>query len=188
MGVTTARELACEVADRANLTQQAQWLDSYRQRLGRMPMHGGHKFVLATWTSGIVRPTVENFERYWTPGPASANDPHYHELRLTVLRGEDPWPDITAAVSRDTGYAGRAEQHLVTIGRLHDQALMVNDNETGWSLSDGTVNVLFDSGKVRTYSYPLLREIYGLGPFDPAVVVPTTGDESPIVPCRKLAR
>ncbi len=47
--------------------------------------------------------------------------------------------------------------------------------------------MLFDSGVVRTYSYPMLRELYGLGPFDPDVAVLTTGAESPIEPCRKLA-
>jgi len=64
--------------------------------------------------------------------------------------------------------------------------LTSSDNEGGWSLRSGSINVLFSGGAVRTYGYRGLQEQFGLGDFDRDVSIVTFGPTSPIVPCRKL--
>src|SRR5688572_14581952 len=84
--------MAFALADQANLRWHGQQLELYRlQHKNDLPTEGGHKFVLATWI--IADKTVENFDRYFTPGRRD-NDPHYRERRVMVGRGEDPWPEL----------------------------------------------------------------------------------------------
>jgi hypothetical protein len=64
---------------------------------------------------------------------------------------------------------------------------MANDNEGQWSLPDGTVNILFCGGTVRTYSHQDLERLFGVGPFDTARPVLTHGSGSPIAACQSLA-
>ena len=105
-----------------------------------------------------------------------------------VERGEDPWPDLKATTSLDTHYAGRAREHLQSATSGADEALIGDDNEGVWSHPDGTINILFNGGHVRAYSFTDLQDRgYVSGPFDKSNPVETTGANSPIPPCQKLA-
>jgi prepilin-type N-terminal cleavage/methylation domain-containing protein len=172
--------------DAAQLRQHFTWLHLYRlQHDDALPAEGGHRFVLATWK--VSDQTAEDLDRYFTPG-ARDNDARYQGLRLQLLRGERIWQDPAAWCEDDTTYAGRAKEHLKT-AMQGDQALMANDNDDMWTLSNGTVNVLMSSGHVRTLGYPLLQQIHPhLPDFDVDAPLVTHGDASPIELCRKLAR
>jgi prepilin-type N-terminal cleavage/methylation domain-containing protein len=183
----SGQDAANALADQANLRTHWQWLqDHKRKHNGALPMEGGHKFVLATWTSGVVEHTQENFDRYWTPGPAKQNDVQYADLFKMVQRGENPWPTLQATTSEDTHYCGRSKAHAKTRENSAEEAWMADDNEGGWSLRDGTINVLFSACAIRSYSYQQLKEQYGLGDFNKDVPIPTYGADSPIEPCKKL--
>ena len=99
-------------------------------------------------------------------------------------RGEDPYVDRRHPVDRHA-HAGRARTAW-TATQTADDAWMATDNEGMWVFSDGTVNVLFNGGNVRSYSYQDLQGRYGLGDFDLNQPVETFGPNSPIVPCQKL--
>jgi len=186
--VDAAQDRYFEVADAANLRCHYVWFLFYkRKHNGSLPEEGGHKFVMTTWAAGIYDHTPENFDRFWTPGPAKQNDANYADLRKLVLRGENPWPSLAQTSSLDTHYVGRSRQHFETRESSAEEAWMADDNEGGWNLRDGTINVLFCDGFVRTYSYPQLQEQFGLGPFDRDHPVVTWGPDSPIEACRKLA-
>ena len=185
--VIGSRDGALELGDRANLMRHFEWLQVCRSKHnGALPLAGGHKFVLATWTANVFDHTPENFDRFWTPGPTKDNDANYADLRKLVQRGENPWPDLAQTRSEDTHYVGRSKEHARTAERSAEEAWMANDNEGGWSLPAGTVNVLFCGGVVRTYSYQLLQEQFGLGPFDGNAPVVSWGQGSPIAACQKL--
>jgi prepilin-type processing-associated H-X9-DG protein len=147
-------------------------------------MQGGHKFVLATWTSGVVQHTEENLAKYFVPG-ARDNDPAYTEKREMLRNGEKPMTDLKSCTSEDTHYAGRARQHLKTANAA-GEALMADDNEGGWIHRDGTVNILLADGNVRTLSYQQMKERFALGDFNKEQAVATFGSNSPIVECQKL--
>ncbi|MEO6594997.1 MAG: type II secretion system protein [Planctomycetota bacterium] len=182
-----AQEAANAEADRAQLRRHFEWFTTYQgKHRQQLPNDGGHKFVLATWTSGVVDHTEENFDKYFTPG-LRENDPDWSEKRKEVQNGVDPWPDLKSTTSRDTHYAGRARDHMLTRTQGADEAWMANDNEGGvWCLRDGTVNVLFNGGTIRPYSYQDLAARYSLGKFDKNVPIETWGPNSPIPECRKL--
>ncbi|HEU4420556.1 MAG TPA: type II secretion system protein, partial [Planctomycetota bacterium] len=147
---------AFALADQANLRWHSTQLELYKlKNKGGLPMQGGHKFVLATWET--VDQTQENFDRYFTPGRRD-NDPDYRQQREALKRGEKVWPDLKATTSMDTHYAGRAREHLQSATRAEDEALMADDNEGVWSHADGTVNVLFNGGLVRSYSFLDLKK------------------------------
>lgn len=182
------QDAANVLSDQMNLKRHFEWLTSYQNKHRRaLPSEGGHKFVLATWTSGVVEHTQENFDYYWVPGIRD-NNPVFQELRKQVVRGENPWPDLQSTNSQDTDYAGRAKEHLRTSTQGAEQAWMADDNEGIWSHNDGTVNILFNGGVVRSYSYQELSERFSLGPFDRnSPPIETAGPNSPIPECQKLA-
>lgn len=178
------RDAANSAADAMQLGTHNQWFEFYRQKYNRaMPMEGGHKFVLSTWK--VVDHTVENFDKYFSPG-ARDNDAHYQELRKQMLRGEMPWTDLRQCTPADTTYAGRAKDHIKTVGQSGNEAMMANSNNGMWTLRDGTVNILLFSGAVRTLSYQMMQELYGLGERDPNNPIQTWGANSPIPECQKL--
>jgi len=172
-------------ADQRNLSRQFTWLTTYQSKHKAYPTGGGHKFVLASWTSGVIEPTEENFDCFFTPGIRDT-DPEWIEKRKMVQKKENPWPDLNSVTSRDTHYSGRARDHLRTLAQSANEAWMADDNEGLWSHPDGTVNILFNGGVVRTYSYQQLQEIYSLGKFDPATPIALHGSTSPLTECQKL--
>ena len=181
------QDAAYAVGDVANLRAHRDWLLTYERKHGSLPMEGGTRFVMATWTSGIAGPTEEDFDRFFTPGPARQNDAAYAELRKRVQRGENPWPNLDATDTTSTHYVGRAKQYLKTRQQGPGEAWMADDNEDGWNLRDGSLNVLFCGGVVRTYSHPQLQDAFGVGALDPSNPVVTHGANSPVPACRALA-
>jgi prepilin-type N-terminal cleavage/methylation domain-containing protein len=180
------RVAANVTADAANLNWHTQTLELYKMQNKRgLPIEGGHKFVLATWS--IVSQIEENFDRYFIPGRRD-NDPDYRQLRGQLERGEKIWQDLKSTTSLDTHYAGRAREHLQSATSGEDEALMADDNEGVWSHANGSVNVLLNGGHVRTYSFPDLKSRgFVQGEFDKNNPIETTGPNSPIPECRKLA-
>jgi prepilin-type N-terminal cleavage/methylation domain-containing protein len=174
-------------ADSANLKWHGQQLELYKlQNKRSLPIAGGHKFVLSTWS--IVSKTEENFDRYFIPGRRD-NDPDYRKLRVRLERGERIWEDLESTTSLDTHYAGRAKDHLASATNGKDEALMADDNEGVWSHANGSVNVLFCGGDVRTYSFLDLKNGgYVQGEFDQSKPIETWGPNSPIPECRKLEK
>jgi prepilin-type N-terminal cleavage/methylation domain-containing protein len=183
--VLESQDSAYAAADQLQLQKtHAFWLERYCQKHdGFLPKDGGHKFVLSTWTSRIFDHTEENLDKYFTPG---SQDPYWQEVKDRMKQGEDPWLDLKSVTSLDTHYVGRAKEHLRTAKQGADEAWMANDNEGAWSLRDGTINVLFNGGVVRQYSYQDLEKRFGLGPMDKNVPLQTYGPNSPIPECQKL--
>jgi len=180
------RLAANQFADRAQLQQHDTWLELFESRHKRaLPTESGHRFVLATWTSGVVPKTEENLDYFFSPGVRD-NDPVYRAARERIERGDDPWPSLSRVDSGQTDYAGRLELHLRN-ARQSTQALMATDNEGRHVWPDGAVHVLFGDGRTRAYSYQDLQDRFGLAAFDENVPVRTTGKDSPIPECRKLA-
>ncbi|MFN6147705.1 MAG: type II secretion system protein [Planctomycetota bacterium] len=172
-------------ADRQQLRTHYMWLELYKAKHDKaLPAQGGHKFVLATWTSGVVNHTEENLAKYFVPG-ARDNDPAYTEKRTALRANEKVMADLKDCTSEDTHYAGRSRQHLKTANAA-GEALMADDNEGGWIHRDGTVNILMADGNVRTLSYQQMRERFALGDFNKDQPVATFGSNSPIVECQKL--
>lgn len=171
-------------ADKGNLNRIGHFMVIYKQRLKHLPNEGGHKLLLSLWTSGVMEPTEENFARFFTP---QSDSPDFQEKMLMVRKGEKPWPDLSSCTSADTDYAGRSKQLLSKM--RGDDALAATDNEGGWCLQDGSVNILLgDLVNVRDYSYQQLVEIFEGVPAefnkdDPVVMV---GESSPIKICRAL--
>jgi prepilin-type N-terminal cleavage/methylation domain-containing protein len=173
-------------ADAANLQKgHAIWQELFLSKAKSYPQGGGAKFVLEPWTKGVVPHTLENFERFWTPG-IREQDGKYAELRKQVANGEDPWPDLRSIDSSCTHYAGRAKDKMRGLDD-GNEAWMANDNEGGWSFDDGTINVLMGSRQVRTLSYINLQEMVpGLGPLDKNNPVKTWGPDAVIPMLQKL--
>ncbi|MFM1872264.1 MAG: hypothetical protein RL398_1686 [Planctomycetota bacterium] len=182
LGASAAANAA---ADQLQLRRHNEWMLTYKQKLKHLPNEGGSKFVLATWTSGIFDRTVENFDYFFTPG-SRENDPEWIEFRKAVQRGENPFPDLGSVTPSCTHYAGRSRQHMQTRELSANEAWMANDNEGVWRLNDGTVNILFNGGNVRSYSYQELMELYGLPELNKEQPIATYGANSPIVECQKL--
>jgi prepilin-type N-terminal cleavage/methylation domain-containing protein len=183
--ILTGQAAANALADQRNLGRHFEWLTDYKRKMnGALPREGGHKFVLTSWTTGVATHTPENLDRFFSPG--LRDDGIYQDARAMVDRGEDPWPTLQHTNSTDTHYAGRAKEHLVTASRGENEALMADDNEGIWCLPDGTVNILFNGGAVRSYSYPQLQEKLSLGPLDLDNPIQTYGPNSPIEECQKL--
>ena len=174
-------------ADALNLRWHNSNLEIYKSKNKRgLPTEGGHKFVLSTWA--VVGQTEENFDRYFVPGRRD-NDPEYRTLRSQLERGEKIWQEIKGTNSIDTHYAGRAREHLQSATSGEDEALIADDNEGVWSHPDGSINVLFNGGQVRTYSFMDLKgRGFVQGEFDKDNPIETTGANSPIPECRKLAQ
>ncbi len=187
-GVLGGSQVAANQAmDVVQLRTHSSWLKIFQNKHGDgLPAEDGHRFVLATWTSGIFHHAEEEVDAYFSPG-CRDNDPDYLAARGEMEMGRDPWPTLARVSSRDTHYVGRAKAHLVT-ARRGGQFLMATDNEGGfWRWEDGTVNVLLSNGRVRSYSYQDLDKRFALGRKDPDVAVVTFGPASPIPECRKLA-
>ena len=162
------------------------WFELYKRAHNNgLPNQGGYKFVLSTWTSKLFDHTQENFDMYYSPGTRDG-DPHYQSQRELVQLKQDPMPDLQSTVSEDTHYVGRAKKYLSTATQGAEEAWMATDNEGVWNFSDGTINILFNGGTVRSYSYEDLKRIYGLGDMNKAEPVLTYGPNSPIEECQKL--
>lgn len=183
-----SKDAANALANSMNLKAHSTFLELYHQKTGHLPMEGGHRYVMSTWTTpNIVEHTPENLDKYFAPGSARDNDPEYHRVRAELESGRDPWPNLNEVSTASTSYCGRAKQHLKTQEASSNEALMANDNEGGWTLRDGTVHILMNGGSVREYSYAKLVELFPeVGPFDQNKPVPMYGDGSPIEPCKKL--
>jgi prepilin-type N-terminal cleavage/methylation domain-containing protein len=181
----TNQQQANVAADAAQLRTHAQWLMLYQTKHANfLPKEGGYKFVMSTWTSKIFDHTQEDVDKYFMPG---SNDPARQDARERMLKGEDPWPDLNSVTTESTHYVGRAKKELRSAMQGAEEALMANDNEGVWCHPDGSVNVLFVGAKVRTYSYQELQSLYQLPDLDKNNPLPTYGDSTPIVPCKKLA-
>ncbi|MFK7743047.1 MAG: type II secretion system protein [Planctomycetota bacterium] len=173
-------------ADSQQLRKQNTWLMLYKQKHKKaLPRADGHKFVMSLWTSNIFPHKEENLDFFFTPG-ARDNDPDYRDAREQMELGEDPWPDLGSTSTLSTHYVGRAREHLRSATRA-TAALMANDNEGVSTHADGTVNVLFADGNVRTYSFQDLQGRFGIGDFNPDDPIQTWGENSPIPECQKLA-
>jgi len=183
--VTSTRQQFVAAADKGNLSKLGTFMVIYRQKLKHLPTEGGHKLLHSLWTTQAVMPrTDENFARFFKP---QSEAPNFVEGMKQVKRGENPWPDLSGLTSADTDYAARAKQHLAKM--RGDDALAATDNENGWCLEDGSVNILLgDMVNVREYSYAALLEVFEGIPAefnkdDPVVMV---GESSPIPMCRTL--
>ena len=185
--ILESQDAANAEADRMQMRTHYQWFTIYQQKHKRaLPSEGGYRFVLSTWTSKIFDHTEENLDRYFSPG-ARDNDPDYRAARQQMEVGTDPWPDLASTSSLDTHYVGRAREHLRTATQGADEAWMATDNEGVWVFNDGTVNVLFNGGTVRGYSYQDLKGRFGLADMDKNDPIETYGPNSPIPECQKLA-
>jgi prepilin-type N-terminal cleavage/methylation domain-containing protein len=181
------QDAAFALGDKANLSRHYEWMQEYkRKHKDALPPEGGYRFVMATWTSGTIEHTPENFDRFFTPGPARNNDLAYQDMQKQVARDENPWPTLNDTDTTCTHYVGRSKKYSKDRESGSDEAWMANDNEGGWCLRDGTIHVLFNGGAVREYSYPQMREEYSLGELDKNVPIVTWGENSPIPACRKL--
>lgn len=184
--VIGSRDAANVAADGFQLKTHHQWLEFYRMKHNRaLPSEGGHRFVLATWTSDVVGHTEENFDKYFTPGARDA-DGDYQEKRKLVAKGENPWPSLKDVTTLDTHYVGRAKKDLRTVDTGANEALMATDNEGMWTHRDGSINILLADGNVRSLSYQMIAERFELGPMDKAKPIETHGPNSPIPECQKL--
>ncbi|MBM4060107.1 MAG: type II secretion system protein [Planctomycetes bacterium] len=180
-------DAANAIGDKLNLERHFQWMVVYKSKHGgALPPEGGIRFVMSTWTSGTVEHTQENLERYFTPGPARDNDLAFQDYKKQVSRGEDPWPTLNDVDRTSTHYCGRAKKWARDRESGSEEAWMANDNDTLWSLRDGTIHVLLSGGNVREYNYDVLRQELGLPPFDKNKPIVTWGENSPIEVCRKL--
>ncbi|MGE3353474.1 MAG: type II secretion system protein [Planctomycetota bacterium] len=171
-------------ADSRNLAQQYQWLQTAKapNKLRRLPNEGGHKFLLELWTGNVVERSVQNFDRFWTPG---LDDPHKSALREQLERGEKIWPDLASVSSMDTHYAARAKEYTRGCDQSSKEALAANDNEGGiWAFSDGTVNILWGDGSVRALGLGQMESEYGHTGLDD--VFKTYGPDSPHPALQKL--
>lgn len=181
-----SQDEANALGDRANLSRHYAWLTQYKSKNGGLlPKDGGYKFAMTTWTAKIYDHTPENFDRFFTPGNARQGG-MYQQQREMLERGEEPWPTLADTTSEDVHYVGRATRHMRSAESGEDEAWMANDNEGGWSLRDGTVNILLNGSAVRTYSHLKLTELFGVGDLKTTDPVVTYGDNSPIPVCRKL--
>lgn len=184
--VLETRAAANASSDALQLRTHYQWLEIYkRAHRGALPTAGGHKFVLSTWTSKIFDHTQENLDLYFSPGTRDT-DGHYQEQRQLMSRDDDPWPDLASVTSEDTHYCGRAKKHMRSATQSAKEAWMATDNEGVWSFSDGTVNILFNGGNVRSYSYQDLQTTFDLGDLNLDEPLETWGPNSPITECQKL--
>jgi prepilin-type N-terminal cleavage/methylation domain-containing protein len=179
------REQAYIAADAKNLSQQYQWLDIYRSptKVGHAPSEGGHKFLLDLWVKKVIDHSVENFDRFFSPG-IREEDPEWIEKRAMVERGETIWPDLASVTSADTEYAARAKEFIPGMSKA-DEAWVANDNESpGWAFKGGTVNILWGNGNVRPLSLQTMMDQYQWPGTDE--VFKTWGPDSPHPALRKL--
>lgn len=183
------REQAYIAADAANLKQHYQWQEIYLSptKVGHRPTDGGHKFLLDVWVKDVVEPTVQNFDRFFTPGPTRDEDPYYIELRKKVDRGEKVWNDLRSLTPDDTHYAARAKEFIPGMSK-GVEAWAANDNESrggpGWSFDGGTVNVLYGNGDVKPLSLNTMKEEFQWPGKEE--VFKTWGADSPHPALRKL--
>ena len=159
------REQAYIAADQKNMSQHYQWLEIYKkpEKKGRMPKEGGHKFLLDLWVSQSIDHSVENFDRFFTPGPARDEDNHYQDLRDQVERGDKIWADLRMTSPDDTHYAARATDQIQGMTKA-TEAWVANDNESrggpSWAFDGGTINVLYGNASVRPLSLQSLMDDY----------------------------
>jgi prepilin-type N-terminal cleavage/methylation domain-containing protein len=171
--VLEGRQTAYIAADAKQLSTQNMWMELYKQKNRNfLPSEGGVQFVMTPWTSKVFDHTPENLDHYFVPG---SPDPHWQQVR-----------DLKSISTEDTHYVGRAREHLKTALQGAEEAWMANDNEGAPSHADGTVNVLFNGGNVRTYSYQELQKLYSLPDLDKTNPIATYGSSSPIPACQKL--
>lgn len=170
--------------DQANLRRHYEWMMMYKQKLKGYPSEGGHRFVLSTWCDGITEKTVDDYDRFFTPG-LRESDPAWKDGRAKVLTGENPWKSIRDVTTLDTHYVGRAKDKMRGM-ESGEEAWMANDNEGGWSISDGTINVLYGNGSVRPFSYQELMKLFQLPEFDKNNPIQTWGPNAAMEDLKKL--
>jgi prepilin-type N-terminal cleavage/methylation domain-containing protein len=180
----SAKETGNIAADDSNLRQHYQWLELYKspQKVGHLPTEGGHKFLLDLWVKKVIDHSVENFDRFFTPG-LREEDPYYSDLRKKVARGDKIWPDLRGLTTNDTHYAARGKEFIKGM-TAHDQAWVANDNEGGWAFKGGTVNILWGNGSVRPLSLQTMMEEFQWPGTEE--VFKTWGPDSPHPALRKL--
>jgi prepilin-type N-terminal cleavage/methylation domain-containing protein len=154
--ILSSGHAANTLADQANLQFVRGWLLDYKRRVGNLPMESGHKFLLDLWVKKVCSHSEESFDRFFAPG-AREEDPHYVALRKRVQSGDDPWPSLERVSSIDTHYAGRTASGARAGGEA-DRAWAADDNENGWTLADGTINILYEGGHIRSLSIQQLAE------------------------------
>ncbi|MFN7590553.1 MAG: type II secretion system protein [Planctomycetota bacterium] len=149
-----------------------------------LPVEGGHKLLLALWTSKVMNHTEENFGFFWTP---ESQDPVFLEKRAMVSKGEDPWPTLAGTSSDDTHYAGRAKKELRGLSNTSEQqAVAATDNEGMNCLADGTVCVLYNDF-LTTKLFFAEQLIQDHGAVDPRKEPVVMVGESALIPaCKKL--
>jgi len=178
----SSRVAAYVATDKANLQQHYKWLLSYEQKRRRLPVAGGHKFLLDLWVSKVIDHTEENFDRFFTPG-LREQDPRYAELRPLVQRLQPIWEDLDSVTSADTHYAARSREHLMGMTKANE-VWVATDNEIDWNFTDGTINMLVAGGSTRSLSLQDLMDLYQWPGMEE--VFRTHGDESPHEGLRKL--
>ena len=175
------KESANISADRANMSQHYQWLEIYKQRLGRRPVEGGSKFLLDIWVKQICEQTPKNVDRFFTPG---LNDPKQTEMKDALQRGEKIWQNLRDITTLDTDYAARDVNYFKGM----DSGLevwVVNDNEGAWAFKGGTINMLMGDGSTSDLSLDFLKNQYGVTGTD-GEPFKTWGKDSPHPPFQKL--
>jgi len=169
--IVRALGTANEAADAKQLDKHFMWITTYNQMYKGYPEGGGHEFVLGSWVKRVCEHTPQNLAFFFTPGIRDQDD-YYRELRATDP--ETIWPDLQSTTSQDTHYAGRAKEFKrgMDSGK---EAWMADDNEGGKAFKDGSINVLYGDGSVRTlrpleelkqYNWPL-EEPFPVGPESP---------------------
>jgi prepilin-type N-terminal cleavage/methylation domain-containing protein len=175
------RRSANEVADSKQLQDQFAWMEQYRQRYQSWPEGGGYDFILDTWVKGVVPRSPANLDRFFTPG-VREKDEHWRELKRMPI--DQVWKDHASLSSKDTTYAGRSSKWKSTIDAKPTEPLAADDNEDGWNLLDGRINVLCADGNVYTFDVNTDLKQYGATLAKPFEV----GPDSPHPDLQKLAK
>jgi len=145
-----ARETADSLAEQKTLSWHYENVQEYHRRHKTYPRGDGPRWIIDPWIRGIVTHTLENLDRYFTPGrPGGA----YKELRDIVAK--DPhaiWQSPDEINSFDTDFAGPGPDLARGMRRLaEDMPLMATDNEGAKpTYESGQINVLLGGGNVRT--------------------------------------
>lgn len=166
-----AHTLAC----RARLKKLDFFIRLYETKFGHKPSGRGIAMLRELWQSGVMEHTPENRDLMFCPH--DEDDPHVQWIKAQDI--DELWTD--GFESRDTSWAARADGRLRNSGR---QAWVADDNEFGNNHQDGSINVLYGNGAVRTiHPYELRRR--GRIPNDPDYVIPV-GPSSPVPELREL--
>lgn len=140
---------ANSAAEQANMRWFHQNLLTYQGKYKVLPRGDGPRWILDPWVRGVVTHTLENFERFFTPGSPAGD---YQNLKPMVT--EDPhsiWNSPDEISSLDTDWAGPSADTVKGMRRLAEgMPLIATDNEgVQPTYPDGSINVLLGSGSTR---------------------------------------